>query len=164
MSTRSIPIYPRNLATFEESIIFWRPKRLFWTAVAAKRDMMWYYILRLSCRTLGQGRGKLDLLLDRLACLGIMGVHLRAHLKPLYTLVLLWSECFRGALNRNSMTPRDAVRETLVSWTATCPPVAELVTWMVLFRIVSSQTFPVRSLNLANSYLVHPSERCLSVS
>ena len=43
MSARSIQIYPANFATFEESLIFGRTKRPFWTAVAAKRNM-WYEI------------------------------------------------------------------------------------------------------------------------
>ena len=38
MSTRSIPIYPANLATFEESWILGRPKRPFWMATAPKRE------------------------------------------------------------------------------------------------------------------------------
>ena len=36
MSARSIPIYPEHFTSFEESWIFWPPKR----------DMMWYEILR----------------------------------------------------------------------------------------------------------------------
>ena len=40
MSVRSISIYPDNLATFQESLIFGRPKRPFWTPAAPKRDMM----------------------------------------------------------------------------------------------------------------------------
>ena len=36
---------PANLTTFEESWIFGRPKRPFWTAAAPKPDMMWYEIL-----------------------------------------------------------------------------------------------------------------------
>ena len=39
MSVRWILIYPANLATFEESWIFRRAKRLFWTPVAPKCDM-----------------------------------------------------------------------------------------------------------------------------
>ena len=46
MSARSIPIYPANLVTSEESWIFGHPKRPFWTPVAPKRDMMWYEVLR----------------------------------------------------------------------------------------------------------------------
>ena len=42
MSARTIPIYPRNLATFEESWIL--GSRL--GACAPKRDMMWYENLR----------------------------------------------------------------------------------------------------------------------
>ena len=39
MSARSIPIYPTNLATFEENLIFGRPKRPFWTPMAPKHDI-----------------------------------------------------------------------------------------------------------------------------
>ena len=46
MSARSIPIYPVNLATFEENWTFGRTKRPFWTPVVPKRDMMWYEVLR----------------------------------------------------------------------------------------------------------------------
>ena len=34
MSARSIPIYPANLANYEETLTFGRPKRPFWTPVA----------------------------------------------------------------------------------------------------------------------------------
>ena len=40
LSVRSIPIYPANLATFEENRIFERPNRPFWTPAAPKRNMM----------------------------------------------------------------------------------------------------------------------------
>ena len=46
MIVRSIAIYPVDLATFEDSWIFERQKPPFWTAVAPKRDMMWYEILQ----------------------------------------------------------------------------------------------------------------------
>ena len=46
MSVRSIPNYPANLATFEESCIFGRPKHPFRTPVVPKRAMMWCEILR----------------------------------------------------------------------------------------------------------------------
>ena len=39
MSVGSIPIYPANLATIDKNLMFWCPKRPFWTP---KRDMMRY--------------------------------------------------------------------------------------------------------------------------
>ena len=45
MIVRLIPVYPANLATYEESWIFGRPKRAFWTPVAPKRDVIRYEIL-----------------------------------------------------------------------------------------------------------------------
>ena len=38
MNVRSLPIYPANLATFEEGYIFVRPKCPFWMSVTPKRD------------------------------------------------------------------------------------------------------------------------------
>ena len=45
MSASSILFYTVNLATFIESLIFGRLKCPFWTAVALKRDMVWWKIL-----------------------------------------------------------------------------------------------------------------------
>ena len=52
---QSIPIYPANLATFENSWIFERPKCPFWTATAPRRDMkvfahFFYHITHHLCR------------------------------------------------------------------------------------------------------------------
>ena len=44
MSVRLLPIYPANLATFEESWIFGRSEAHF--EQPPKRDMIWYEILR----------------------------------------------------------------------------------------------------------------------
>ena len=40
MSVRSIPIYPANLATFEEKKIFGQGKYRFWSPAAPKREIM----------------------------------------------------------------------------------------------------------------------------
>ena len=40
MGVGSIPIYPANLATFEESRIFGAPFGRVWAPLAPKRDMM----------------------------------------------------------------------------------------------------------------------------
>ena len=48
MSVRSIPIYPANLATFEESWIFGRPKQHLLDARGTQTRLMWYQILRSS--------------------------------------------------------------------------------------------------------------------
>ena len=42
MNVRWILIYRANLATFEESLIFGRPKRLLSTPTAPKHDMKFY--------------------------------------------------------------------------------------------------------------------------
>ena len=75
MSTRSIPIYPVNLATFEENWIFGHPERPFWAPMAPKRDVMCYEILYPSfflahCASL---ISRWPLLSGRWVCISVVG-------------------------------------------------------------------------------------------